>query len=228
MPLIDHLSAPAPRLILRLTAFSKILTKIRSQKSDISRICEIGAGLGDAARLTSENFSTSSFDLFESSEDAREILSKRFAGDTTFAVHNDFMSTDERYDLALCFEVLEHIEDDKSFMNSIHNILDKDGVFCGSVPCYMSKWQAGDEYVGHFRRYEKDELHEKLKEAGFENIEITYYGFPLINLLYPWRNYYYSKQLKKRIDHDMEAATHKSGISRGLVMTFNKKFVLAA
>ena len=225
MSLIDHLTAPAPRLILRLVKFASLLKGFDKSTETITTICEIGPGLGDAASLAASKLSPASIDLYESSDDARDILSRRFSNNTNIDVHKDFASAKKQYDVALCFEVLEHIENDLVFMEQINKTIKNGGVFCGSVPCYMSKWQAVDELAGHYRRYEADELRHKLEKAGFTDIEIHTYGFPLINILYPWRQYYYSKLLSKRKDHDKDLATAKSGISRGLALSFNKKFV---
>ena len=225
MSLIDHLSAPAPRLILRLVKFASLLEKINITNGRDKSICEIGPGLGDAASLAADRLSPATVDLYELSAEAREILKQRFSSDSKINVHTDFTAGNEQYDVTLCFEVLEHIDNDSVFMEEIFKLVKDGGVFCGSVPCYMSKWQAVDELAGHYRRYEVEELRDKLKKAGFKNIEIHTYGFPLINLLYPWRQYYYSKLLNKRSNHDKDLATSKSGISRGLALSFNKKFV---
>jgi len=225
MSLIDHLTAPAPRLILRLVKFASLLKSIDKSANRVTTICEIGPGLGDAASLAANKLSPAVIDLYESSDDARDILLRRFSNNNDIDVHKDFVSANKHYDVALCFEVLEHIENDLVFMEQINKTLENGGTFCGSVPCYMSKWQAVDELAGHYRRYEADELRLKLERAGFSDIQIHTYGFPLINILYPWRQYYYSKLLSKRSDHDKDLATAKSGISRGLALSFNKKFV---
>ena len=185
MSLIDHLTAPAPRLILRLVKFASLLKSIDKSANRVTTICEIGPGLGDAASLAANKLSPAVIDLYESSDDARDILLRRFSNNNDIDVHKDFVSANKHYDVALCFEVLEHIENDLVFMEQINKTLENGGTFCGSVPCYMSKWQAVDELAGHYRRYEADELRLKLEKAGFSDIQIHTYGFPLINILYP-------------------------------------------
>ena len=182
MSLIDHLTAPAPRLILRLVKFASLLKSIDKSANRVTTICEIGPGLGDAASLAANKLSPAVIDLYESSDDARDILLRRFSNNNDIDVHKDFVSANKHYDVALCFEVLEHIENDLVFMEQINKTLENGGTFCGSVPCYMSKWQAVDELAGHYRRYEADELRLKLEKAGFSDIQIHTYGFPLINI----------------------------------------------
>ena len=172
MSLIDHLTAPAPRLILRLVKFASLLKSIDKSANRVTTICEIGPGLGDAASLAANKLSPAVIDLYESSDDARDILLRRFSNNNDIDVHKDFVSANKHYDVALCFEVLEHIENDLVFMEQINKTLENGGTFCGSVPCYMSKWQAVDELAGHYRRYEADELRLKLEKAGFSDIQI--------------------------------------------------------
>jgi hypothetical protein len=51
-----------------------------------------------------------------------------------------------------------------------------------SVPAHMSKFGIKDEMIGHYRRYERNELYDLMKNHGFKNINILCYGFPLLNI----------------------------------------------
>ena len=221
-----HITAPAPRMLLRLI---KLLSMWRKQEligSTQSRICEIGPGLGDASSLALECFTAAEVHLYEGSAPARKLLQTRFTTEQSLKIYDLFSARHGYYEMVLCFEVIEHIREDQAFIDDIHYSMKAGGRLFGSVPAYMKKWQDVDELAGHFRRYEEDELHRKLLAAGFTDIQIYTYGFPLINLLYPLRKLYYGSLLKKRTNTNKDTATAKSGISRRLARSFNTPMVL--
>jgi hypothetical protein len=43
------------------------------------------------------------------------------------------------------------------------------------VPAFHALWGDHDELYGHFRRYRRGELRQKLREAGFELSRLTYF-----------------------------------------------------
>ncbi len=120
------------------------------------------------------------------------------------------------FDLILAFEVLEHIEHDLLALERIHRSLRPGGFFLLSVPAFMNKWEAGDDWAGHFRRYEKDELRTKLHGCGFEICALWSYGFPITAMLYPLRQVYYRHQLNNSQLQDKTEASKQSGITRPL------------
>lgn len=79
------------------------------------------------------------------------------------------------------FDVLEHIEDDANFLDSLHSKLQKDGTIYISVPALNWLWSFDDVDAGHYRRYTKKTLCTKLEQAGFE-VEYCNYFF---NFLVP-------------------------------------------
>jgi hypothetical protein len=50
----------------------------------------------------------------------------------------------------------------------------------------MKDWGANDDFCGHVRRYEREELESKLNTAGFGDIEIYSYGVPVYNIMKPF------------------------------------------
>jgi SAM-dependent methyltransferase len=71
------------------------------------------------------------------------------------------------FDLVGIFEVLEHVEDDEALLAEIARITKPGGILTLSVPLGRRHWTAFDEYAGHVRRYEPDELQQKLTRGGF-------------------------------------------------------------
>jgi SAM-dependent methyltransferase len=86
-------------------------------------------------------------------------------------------------DAVVACEVLEHIENEKAFLEKVHGHLKSRGRLILSVPARDSLWASDDEMAGHFRRYEKDEITSLLSGHGFRPLAVISYGFPFVNLL---------------------------------------------
>lgn len=91
-------------------------------------------------------------------------------------------SSDKKFDMAVCIDVLEHIEEDVKVMRNISATLKPGGYFLMHSPSHYSE-EDGDEddtFVGEHARpgYSKQEITEKLEAAGLkpENVQYTY-GF---------------------------------------------------
>ncbi|HYB54297.1 MAG TPA: bifunctional glycosyltransferase/class I SAM-dependent methyltransferase [Thermoanaerobaculia bacterium] len=72
-----------------------------------------------------------------------------------------------RLDTIVCCNVLEHIEDDRATLASMFDVLEPSGRLVLLVPALDWLYGSLDEHLRHFRRYEKDELEQKLAAAGF-------------------------------------------------------------
>jgi SAM-dependent methyltransferase len=69
-------------------------------------------------------------------------------------------------DLALAFNVLEHIDDDRTAAAEIARVLRHGGTALVAVPCDMALWSAHDVALGRVRRYSRRALTDLLDEAG--------------------------------------------------------------
>jgi SAM-dependent methyltransferase len=74
---------------------------------------------------------------------------------------------DESLDLVVAFDVLEHIDDDKSAAAEAYRVLRPGARFLVAVPADPRLWSAHDDAVGHVRRYTRDTLRDLLTGAGF-------------------------------------------------------------
>jgi SAM-dependent methyltransferase len=71
------------------------------------------------------------------------------------------------------FDVLEHLDDDRSALRRLANMLEPGGTLLVTTPAAPSLWSDFDIASGHCRRYERDELAAKLEEAGFRVERLT-------------------------------------------------------
>jgi SAM-dependent methyltransferase len=73
--------------------------------------------------------------------------------------------------------VLEHIQDDEKALKNMRNLLKKNGKLLLLVPAKKKAYTKLDKELGHFRRYEKDELLEKLLKSGYWVEDMHFFNF---------------------------------------------------
>ncbi len=143
---------------------------------------EMGAGIGLMTQMfLSKGFSGGCYDI---SPESRDILKDRLNnfGDRIKIISDIAFTPDELSDYLLAFEVLEHIDDDLQALQTWSKLIKTNGRIIVSVPAHKIKFSKIDELVGHVRRYERQELFALLSAAGFQNIKIINYGYPLTEL----------------------------------------------
>lgn len=106
------------------------------------------------------------------------------------------------------FDVLEHIEDDVSFLTMLSNALMPQGKLLVTVPAYNFLWAANDKRVGHYRRYTLRALSNKLSSCGFSIDYSTYLFAPmpvpiLLIRTIPYRLGLYRHVSKERIKKEL-------------------------
>lgn len=125
-----------------------------------------------------------------------------------------------RFDYLLAFEVLEHIEDDLGALQGWLDWLKPGGRLLLSVPAHQRRWSPSDVWAGHYRRYERQGLDQRLEEAGFEVDVVDCYGFPIANMVDPLRSFNHARILRKAAkagtQTDRESLNQQSGVSRSL------------
>ncbi|QDU59244.1 Undecaprenyl-phosphate mannosyltransferase [Planctomycetes bacterium Pan216] len=75
---------------------------------------------------------------------------------------------EEEPDTVFCSNVIEHIDDDEGVLQSFHDTIAPGGHCIIVVPAEQRLYTVLDEELGHYRRYSKEELIEKMQDAGFE------------------------------------------------------------
>ena len=95
------------------------------------------------------------------------------------------------------FDVIEHIEDDLSFLKALNPLLKRSGKLYITVPAYSFLWSNEDVLAGHRRRYTTKTLSEKLNLTGFCVDFCTYYFRPLPLLIFLLRTIPYKMGFTK-------------------------------
>ena len=215
---------PTPAYKMRKRTILEYLTKNHIRANNF---LEIGIGTGDMIASLSPYFSKGkgvdigqeAIDMARHNVDHTKI---------NFELENFLDSKEQdKYQLIVALEVLEHIEDDKAALRKIKSLLTEDGQFIMSVPAHQKQWSILDEWAGHYRRYEKKELIKLFKDSGFKIVRFYNYGFPLSNMLW-----FIRKRLikKDKVQASMEKNTTRSGLDRSVAgkfkFFFNDFFVL--
>ncbi len=99
-------------------------------------------------------------------------------------VHHGEVATlrDRHFDIVTAFDVLEHIEKDISALKEWSELLKENGLLYLSVPAHQRGWSHLDEMVGHWRRYERQQIRDVVSAAGLHTESLWCYGFPVANV----------------------------------------------
>lgn len=87
------------------------------------------------------------------------------------------------FDVVGVFDVVEHIDDDRCVLSQIARSLKPEGYVLITVPQHPWLWSNSDVYARHVRRYTKQELHDKLTDAGLQVVRSTSFVSFLLPLL---------------------------------------------
>lgn len=103
------------------------------------------------------------------------------------------------------FDVIEHMNDDKAFLQDINKILISSGFIYITVPSYNWLWSKEDEIAGHYRRYTLKSMSKILRDAGFDLIFKSYFFTLLPFPIFIFRTIpsflNYSKKLVNKNEH---------------------------
>jgi glycosyltransferase involved in cell wall biosynthesis len=167
----------------RLEPYNRWLVS-RFEHSIGRRVLEIGAGFGNITRHLKGREILVASDL---DPVALEHLKGVFRDDPSVRVASYRFPLDEStreevralgVDTVVCLNVLEHIEDDRTTLANLKEALSPGGRLILLVPAFARLYGTLDEHLHHFRRYEKAELEQKIREAGFELEDLRFVNRP--------------------------------------------------
>lgn len=112
------------------------------------------------------------------------------------------------------FDVIEHIEDDVRFMETIWSYLVAGGKLYLTVPSYNFLWSSADDDAGHYRRYTLREIRDKLRATGFEVLYETHIFSFLPLPVFLLRSLPYRLGMKSRATRQRRAKEHGADMGR--------------
>jgi 2-polyprenyl-3-methyl-5-hydroxy-6-metoxy-1,4-benzoquinol methylase len=84
-----------------------------------------------------------------------------------------------RFDLIFLWDVLEHLQDEDSFLHAVGFHLAPGGKFVFNVPAGRWAFSGYDTAAGHFRRYSAQSFFAVMQRNALEVTTWTYWGLPL-------------------------------------------------
>ena len=143
------------------------------------RVLEVGAGTGTFSHFLLDHAPASELLLYEPAANLLPALAQRHAANSRVRIHGgnlkDLIPL-ETVDTVALVNVLEHIEDDRECLQNLHQLLSPGGSLLLFVPALPWLYGSLDTAFGHFRRYTRSELREKLESAGFQIVCLRYWN----------------------------------------------------
>lgn len=87
------------------------------------------------------------------------------------------MKGKEQYDVVVNNDVIEHIQDDRRAIKNLWSFVAPGGMLIVTVPAHSFLYSQRDRDWGHFRRYDRRDLVEKMTETTGTVKFITYWNF---------------------------------------------------
>lgn len=152
------------------------------------RILEVGSGTGNITKfLLTGNRQVVATDVVAN---YRNELQSRFGINKNLTIGSfDLNRVAAReykaapFDSVVCLNVLEHIEDDVFALRQMQEVLKPAGHLALLVPAHQFLYGAFDEAVGHYLRYEKQQLRQRLEMADFKVESLRFFN---IAATLPW------------------------------------------
>lgn len=151
------------------------------------KLLDAGSGFGQYDRFILQEFPNVKVKAIDVKtdylEDSRHYFEQDIRNNRIDFEQADLLeiSYPQKFNFAICIDVLEHIEEDLKVMANIHQALKSGGYFLIHSPSIYSEEDADgdDSFVDEHARvgYSKDDISEKLASAGFELTDVAYtYG----------------------------------------------------
>jgi SAM-dependent methyltransferase len=128
-------------------------------------VLEFGAGIGTLA-LEWRRQTHAAPECVELDPEQADLVRQR-----GFVCRASIGELSRTYDMVYTSNVLEHIEDDRRALAELHSVLREGGVIAIFVPAFMCLYSDADRALGHYRRYQRRELLEKVETAGFAVVD---------------------------------------------------------
>lgn len=158
---------------------TQVLRLLNGHHIDARTVCEVGCGAGEIlVQLSKTLLEECTFVGYDISPHLENMWRKRESDRIRF-VCQDFLTSEESYDLLMFLDVIEHVEDYIGFLRKIRD-RSRYKVFAFPLEIFALKALLGRRYLdsrtryGHIHYFNKDICLSVLKELGFEIIDYFY------------------------------------------------------
>ena len=162
-----------------------LIWALKNYGSNINKFMEVGCGTGFVLKGIALAFPSIQLNGSEIFPEGLAFASEKMEGGAKF------LQMDARqipyvveFNAIGAFDVIEHIQEDEAVLQQMYQALEPHGLLILTVPQHPSLWSPVDEYACHVRRYTARDLHEKVRNAGFEIIRSTSFVTTLLPLMF--------------------------------------------
>jgi SAM-dependent methyltransferase len=166
----------------RLHAFLNQVQDLQISTEVVLKGLDIGCGHGILQRQI-EDLSAWSVDGVDLNEDALSLNTSGRGRTFLYDIHDRHPELAECYDFLILFDILEHIENTRLFLESALYHLKPNGWLFINVPALNIFFSDFDRIMGHIRRYDEKMIHAELDFENLQIKDIRYWGFSMLPFL---------------------------------------------
>lgn len=162
------------------------LIEVLLQKASRGKKCkilDIGAGTGEDLKVITKFGDVFVIDI---EKKAIDLISQDLVAEKQVADVLDIPYDDNSFDIVVCFDVLEHVEDDAKAVAEILRVLKPGGSFVFTVPAFNCIYSEHDRKLHHFRRYNKKSISLLLKDFTRETLGYWFFFLFLPAVFIRW------------------------------------------
>ena len=144
-------------------------------------VIEVGAGIGTFSEFLMKSPRVSKLVAIEPASNTLPHLNARFAGNENVEVRPGYLSdhfSGLSANALAAVNVLEHVQDDKAFLEQAYAAIVPGGHLLLFVPALPAIYGSLDKVFEHYRRYTKSSLRKVIESAGWKPRRIAYMNFP--------------------------------------------------
>jgi hypothetical protein len=176
-----------------------------------SNIADIGAGSGFFSKGLLSNSKAASASLIDINypEEKQESINGKI-------IYYFKKASIEDSDLILMMDVLEHIEDDVTFLKNYFRQAKKGSYFLITVPAFQFLFSSHDHFLAHYRRYTLHGISDAAEKSGLTVIHKSYFYsvlFPIVALI---------RLIKKNSEKNNSEMKEHSALINTLLYLFHK------
>jgi SAM-dependent methyltransferase len=152
---------------------SLILAMLRKYAPDMTSFLEVGCGTGYVLRGVGSEFPKVRLVGTELFVEGLPFAAERCPDAELLQMDAREIPYQESFDVVSAFDVLEHIAEDQRVIEQMFGALKPGGLFMATVPQHMFLWSDRDRIAHHVRRYDRGQLDDRVRRAGFEPVRST-------------------------------------------------------
>ena len=157
---------------------------LRNYFPDAKNFLEVGCGTGFVLSGVRDAYADIALYGSEVYTSGLNYAFHRVKSATLFQMDARRIPFTREFDVIGAFDVLEHIDQDQDVLREMHRACVIGGGIILTVPQHDFLWSGHDEYACHVRRYDANDLKNKLLRAGFTLVRATSFVSLLLPLLF--------------------------------------------